>query len=285
MRVATESALSAAALIASPSFPIAAVVAMALTWTSPVAAGPRVYSLDQCADQYVLALAPRADIVGLSYRADDADSYLRAQARGLPMGRPGLEPILARRAQVVVRYWGGDEALTRALQRRGIKVARIGDAQDFAGVRANVRAVAAALGQPARGAALIAHMDEDLAQAKGAGRGRTALYLTSGGFTAGPDTLVGAMIAAAGFRNIAKGASFEPAPLEKMALSPPDALILGFFDPAAMATQRWAFGRHRIVRKLARERAIASLPASILGCPAWFAADGAVRLAQAARSR
>ena len=58
-------------------------LAAVLAVGSPAAAGPRVYSLDQCADQYVMALAPRGDIVGLSYRADDADSYLRDQARGI----------------------------------------------------------------------------------------------------------------------------------------------------------------------------------------------------------
>ena len=43
-------------------------------------ARPRIVSLDQCADQYVLALAPRDEIVGLSKRALNADSYLRAEA-------------------------------------------------------------------------------------------------------------------------------------------------------------------------------------------------------------
>lgn len=260
-------------------------VFLAAMVASSAHAGPRVYSLDQCADQFVIALAPRADIVGVSYRAGDADSYLRDQARGLPRGRPGLEPILARRAQVVVRYWGGDPLLARALERRGIRVIRIKEAQDFNGVRTNIRAVASALGQTARGETLVAGMDRRLAQAAGAGHGRSALYLTSGGFTAGPDTLVGAMLSAAGYRNVAGRMSFEPIALETMVLSPPSVLVLGFFDPAAMATQRWAFGRHHIVRRLARERTLAALPSSILGCPAWFAADGPQRLAAAGRSR
>jgi iron complex transport system substrate-binding protein len=289
LQARAESAFSAAALQASPSFlrflrPALPALA-ALLIAAPAAAGPRVYSLDQCADQYVLALVPRGDVAGLSYRADDADSYLRDQARGLPKGRIGLEPILASRAQVVVRYWGGDPLLLRALERRGVRVARIDDAQDFDGVRANMRAVARALGQEAKGEALVRRMDAQLAQARGAGRGRSALYLTSGGFTAGPDTLVGAMLAAAGFNNVAGRMSFEPIALEKMVLSPPSALVLGFFDHSALATQRWAMGRHRIAQKLIREHALTSLPASILACPAWFAADGPARLAAAARAK
>ena len=250
---------------------------------APAVAGPRVYSLDQCADQFVLAMAPRADIAALSHRADDADSHLRAAARGLPRRRAGLEPILASKAQLVVRYWGGDPMLNRALERRGVKVVTIDDVQDFAGVRANVRKVAAALAQPARGETLVAQMELRLAASAGAGRGRSALYMTSGGFTAGRGTLIGAMLAAAGLDNLAPDVSFAPVPLERLALTPPAALVLGYFDPASLATQRWAFGRHHLVRRTAQGRTLAALPSSVLGCPAWFAADGALQLARAAR--
>ena len=60
--------------------PIVLPAALALLAAGPAAAGPRVVSLDQCADQYVLALSAPADIAGLSYRADDADSF----AHGCP---------------------------------------------------------------------------------------------------------------------------------------------------------------------------------------------------------
>ena len=266
---------------------LAAALAAALTAVTAqtASADPRVYSLDQCADQFVLALAPRGDIAALSHRADDADSYLRAAARGVPRRRAGLEPILASKAQLAVRYWGGDPVLTRALERRGIKVVTIDDATDFAGVRANVRKVAAALGQSARGEALVRNMDDKLAASRGAGQGRSALYMTSGGFTAGKDTLIGAMLGAAGLRNLAARPSFTPVPLERLALRPPSALVLGYFDPAALATQRWAFGRHHLVRKTVRNRTLAALPSTVLGCPAWFAADGSLLLAQAERRR
>jgi iron complex transport system substrate-binding protein len=263
----------------------AGVAAAATAVAGPASAAPRVYALDQCADQYVLAMAPRADIVGLSHRSDDADSYLAPAARGLPKRRAALEPILASRAQLVVRYWGGDPMLTRALERRGVRVVTIDDANDFAGVRADVRKVATALGRPARGEALVAGMDARLAAARGAGRGRSALYMTSGGFTAGKDTLIGAMLSAAGLDNLARRPSFTAVPLERMALTPPTALVLGYFDTAALATQRWAFGRHHLVRRIARERTLARLPSSVLGCPAWFAADAPAILAAAERAR
>ena len=70
--------------------------AAAMVWAAfPALAAPRVYSLDQCADQYVMALSPRRAIVGVSRRAGDADSYLRDRSRGLPRRRATSEAVLA----------------------------------------------------------------------------------------------------------------------------------------------------------------------------------------------
>ncbi|HEX8232628.1 MAG TPA: ABC transporter substrate-binding protein [Caulobacteraceae bacterium] len=259
---------------------LALICALAAAAPGAALAGERVYSLDQCADQYVLALVPRGDIAALSPRADDHDSYLRRLAGGLPKGRAALEPVLASRAHVVVRYWGGDLQLMAALRRRRVRVVTIDDAQDFAGVRRNVRSVAQALGRPAAGEALVKRMDGQLERTGRGGGGRNGLYLTSGGFTAGPDTLIGAMLAAAGWRNAAGRPGFQPVRLERLVISPPQALALGYFDPASLAAQRWAFGRHRVVRELASTRPAMALPSSILGCPAWFAADGPALLAR-----
>ena len=245
------------------------------------AAGARVISLDQCADQYVMALVPRSDIAGLSYRSDDADSYLRALAAGLPKRRATLESVLASRAAIAVRFWGGDELMARRLAARGVKVVKIDDAETFDGVRANVRHVAAALGGPDAGEALIAGMDRELASARRAWTGQRALYLTPGGFTAGPGTLVGAMISGAGLRDAAAGPGYSPVSLERLVSRPPDAFVLGFFDRGSMAGQRWSIGRHEALRRTLAGRTVAALPASILGCPGWFAADGPRALAAA----
>jgi iron complex transport system substrate-binding protein len=249
------------------------------------AAAPGVMSLDQCADQYVMALAPRASIVGVSYRAGDPDSYLRAQAAGLPRRRATAESILTAAPKVAVSYWGGDPLLLRSLSRRGIKVVQINEATDFAGVRGNVRRVAAALDQTARGEALIARMDGQLGRARDAWKGRPALYLTSAGYTAGRGTLIHAMLEGAGLRDAAQAPGFGRASVERLLLDPPMALVLGFFDRYGLSRQNWAPGRQGLMRRLARTRAIDSLPGGLLGCPAWFAGDAAQSLAEAARRR
>ena len=254
----------------------------ALTWLaagSTTAAPLRVLSLDQCADQYVLALAPEAELA-LSPRADDPDSRLRAAARGRRQVRPTLEAAIAFRPDVVVRYWGGEPRLLAALQRRGVRVLLIDDATDLAGGQATVRSVSAGLGRPERGDALIRHMETQLATIAPPTESRPgALYLTAGGFTAGRETLVGAILRTAGFANLAGSPGFAPVSVERIALNPPTRFVLGFFDQVR-ADWRGP-GRHPVVRRAAAGRVAARLPATVLSCPAWFAADAAAMLAAA----
>jgi iron complex transport system substrate-binding protein len=188
--------------------------------------------------------------------------------------------VFAARPDVVVRYWGGDRRLVRALEARGVKVVTIQEANEFPAVRNNVRQVSAALGQPAEGARLEARMDADLRRASGAWSGQRALYMTPGAFTSGSGTLVDAVLTAAGLANATTAPGFQPAPLERVILSPPGAFVLGFFDTARFT--RWQVARHPALERARADRTVASLPAKLLGCPAWFAAEGSRRLAEAA---
>ncbi len=249
-----------------------------LSLAAPVLAGPRVVSLDQCSDQYVLALADRADIVGLSPRVRAADSYLRQQARGLPVHRPSLEAVIAARPQIVVRQWEGGPRLEAALGRLHVPLATVGHASDFDAVRRNVGTIARALGHPERGEALIARMDGQLATAHGAWAGRAALYLTDGAFTAGKGTLVDAILRAAGLTNLARP-GYSAAPLERVMLNPPAVLVLGRFDTAGHG--RWSPVKSpRLARAFGGVKQV-ELPGALLGCPAWFAGEAVAQLAAA----
>jgi len=237
----------------------------------------RIMTLDQCADQYALALAPDADLA-LSPRADDPDAFLRHAARGRRMIRPTLESAIAFKPDVVVRYWGGEPRLLARLERQGARVVTLQDASDFNGVRADIRAAAEGFGRPDRGEALIRRMDARLAAAAPAAGTprRRALYLTAGGFTAGSGTLVDAILKAAGFSNAARFPGFAPVSVERIALFPPVRFVLGFFE---QVRSDWRGpGRHPVIRKAAEGRVAARLPGSVLTCPAWFAADAAAML-------
>lgn len=237
----------------------------------------RVLSLDQCADQYALALAPDADLA-LSPRADDPDAWMREAAAGRRRVRPTLEAAIAFQPDVVVRYWGGEPRLLARLKADGVRVLTIEDATDFDGVRADIRTVSKGLGAAERGEALIARMNATLPArpvAEPAARPR-AQYLTAGGFTAGKGTLIDAILSAAGFANAAEAPFFAPVSIERMVLFPPARFVLGFFDQAR-GDWRGA-GRHPVLRRLVRGRVAAKLPAAALTCPGWFAADAAAML-------
>ena len=208
---------------------------------------------------------------------------MRASAVGLPLRRATFESLVAAKPEVVVRLWGGDVRLSKALRGRGVATVALDDAADFDGVRANIRKVAAAIDRQPQGETLIAKMDAKLVQSAGAGRGRSALYLTPGGYTAGANTLVDAMLKAAGYANVVTSPYFAPVSLERTVMSPPGAVVLGLFDLARAGSDRWGPGRHAALQGAIKTRTIASLPAAVVGCGAWFAADGSLTLARAAR--
>lgn len=237
----------------------------------------RVLSLDQCADQYVLALAPDAELA-LSPRADDPDAWMRQAAAGRRRVRPTLEAAIVFQPDVVVRYWGGEPRLLARLEADEVRVLTIEDATDFNGIRADIRMVSDGLGVSERGQAMIARMDATLPAepVRDAGSRPRALYLTAGGFTAGKGVLIDAILSAAGFANAAEAPYFTPVSIERLVLAPPTHFILGFFD---QVRGDWrGVGRHPVLRRLARGRVAATLPAAALTCPAWFAADAAAML-------
>jgi iron complex transport system substrate-binding protein len=236
-------------------------------------------ALDQCADQYVLALAPDAELA-LSPRADDPDAWMRREAAGRRRLRPTLEAAVGFKPDVVVRYWGGEPRLLAALERQGTRIITIADATDLDGVRANIRAAALGLGQVDRGARLERTMQTKLDRAAPpvGGPRPGAVYLTSGGYTSGPGTLMDAMMRAAGFRNLTTAPGFGAISVERIALQPPIRFVLGFFDQ--LRADWRGPGRHPVVKRAARGRTATSLPAAVLTCPAWFAADGVEMMAK-----
>lgn len=249
--------------------------------TASGAEGPlRVMSLDQCADQFVLALKPDAEL-RLSPRSDDADAYLREQARAHKHIRPSLEAAVAFKPDVVVRYWGGDMLLLRRLEQGGVSVVNIEDSRDFESIRSNIRNLASSLNVPDRGEEMIRNMDARLAAAAGQGKGRRATYMTASGFSAGPGTLIDSILRAAGFKNATKAAGYQALKLEQLVLTPPLMFVRGFFEQAFMDWR--GVGRHPVLKPLMAASDTADLHASTLTCPGWFAADAALTLAETAQ--
>ncbi|OQW61418.1 MAG: hypothetical protein A4S17_09555 [Proteobacteria bacterium HN_bin10] len=258
------------------------IAAIALACAPAAQAEPRrVVSLDYCADQFVLALADRDEIAALSRGSLREDSYFRDRARGVRQTRGTLEEVLALRPDLVVRNWGGPWDAAEVYGRFGVPVLQVGDAPDFAAARADLIDAAAALGHAERGAALARDLDLRLARLSTQRGGAPVMYLSAGGAVAGGGTMMDAVIAAAGGRNVRADAGWQVLPLERLVQTPPSLVALGFFDTERERLNAWSPSRHPALRRaLANARTIA-LPPAAIACEAWFAIDAAEAIAAA----
>jgi iron complex transport system substrate-binding protein len=174
------------------------------------------------------------------------------------------------------------------LQRLGRRVVIVPQPQDLSGVRGAVEAVAKAVGETAKGAAMIADFDRRLAAVgrRDAGPQPAAVIYQIGGSVSGPGSLADAALAVAGFRNAATRYRLTrggQVPLEMLLADPPDLLVLS----SAPGEYRTALAdnlRHPAIAILRREHASIELPWRHWLCGTPHIIDAVERLA-AARSR
>lgn len=261
--------------------------ALALVFASPAMAAPRrIVSLDYCADQYVLALADRDQIVALSRGARRDDSYFRDRAVGIRQTRGTLEEVLSLRPDLVVRNWGGPWDAEAVYARYDVPVLHVGDATTFAAAREDLTHAADVLGQPERGAARAHDLDLRLARlrAHAPHNAPPVMYLSAGGAVAGRGVLMDAVISAAGGRNVWIGESWTVLPLEQMIATPPALIALGFFDAGRERVNAWSPSRHPALRRALAQAHTMQLPPAAISCEAWYAIDAAESIAAAMRA-
>lgn len=244
------------------------------------AAPRRIVSLDYCADQYVLRFARRGDILALSPEATRRYSYLREQAAGLPQVRPRTASVLALRPTLVVRSYGGGPGIETFLARAGVEVVQLGYPETLADVRAEVLRVGEELGNPAAAQALAADMDRRLAAVAGRrGAQRSALYITPGGVTAGPGTMIDELLTAAGRDNFQARPGWNTIPLERLAYERPDMVAAGFFE--SKPTGPWSAARHPLARDRLGDLPRVAVEGAWMSCGGWFLLDAVEALAGA----
>lgn len=242
----------------------------------------RVVSLDYCADQYVLELMPRERIAAVSPDAAKPFSYKRRAAAGLRQVSPRAEDVLLLRPDLIVRSYGGGPEAARFFADAGIPVLQIGWAEDLAGVRARLIEVADGLGESARGRALAARFDARLAAIGPAeARPRAALYMTPGGVTTGPGTLIDAMFRAAGLANFEAAPGWRALPLERLAYRRPELVAHASFGQGTTHIDAWSAARHPIARAQLAERPVVALDGAWTACGGWFLLDAVEALGRA----
>jgi iron complex transport system substrate-binding protein len=241
----------------------------------------RVMSVNQCTDQIVLALLPPERIASVSWLSrDPAGSLMASAAARVAVNHGQAEEVLRQAPDLVVAGSFTTPALRGMLRRIGWPMIEVDHAQTFDDIRRTVRQVAAAVGEPARGEALIADMDARLAQAaRGTTRHPRVAAWDGSGFGAAAGTLYDEVLTAAGARNVVRemgGYSYGRPDIETLLKLDPDLIVQG-----AAVRAGGSLGddvtRHRVVRDHWRGRTL-RIPQAYYVCGTPMIGDAVLKL-------
>ena len=222
-------------------------------------------SLKICTDELLLDLVPASRIASVTFLSQEP-AALRMWPQGVrvPVNHGTAEEILATHPDLIVTDPFMAPSLRPLLAKSGAKILEVPPAESFEQIRAVTRMVAKAVGEEARGEALIARMDTDLAEVA-AHRPKKALVVAGwggGGYVPGKGGLFDAMLTMAGARNVVRG-SFGYYDVESLIAANPDALVYGD-TYRGMASLRADQDLHPALLKRYANRRISY--ASLYGC-------------------
>jgi iron complex transport system substrate-binding protein len=190
----------------------------------------RIVSLNLCSDQYLIALADPGQIAGLTHNATDpAMSAGAAKARGLPIMGQSAEEILAINPDLIIGAPARRSGIMAALNGRDYRMLDLKSAESYADIIAQIRQVAAAIGQAPRGDAMIARMNRELAALPRLPGKPVAAYYQRRGYMTGTGTLVDDLMRRVGLTNLAGKLgkpSLSQLSLEEMIVANPDYLVV-----------------------------------------------------------
>jgi len=190
----------------------------------------RIVSLNLCADQLVLELADREQIAGLTHNAANPEmSAVAARTGGLRILGQSAEEIVAIEPDLIVGLPARRSGVLAALSGHDYPILNLKPAQSYDAIVVQIREVAAALGHPRRGEALIARMNRDLAALHPQPGHLVAAYYQRRGFMTGTGTLIDDLMGRVGLRNLAgqlDKSAISQLSLEELVAARPDYLIV-----------------------------------------------------------
>jgi iron complex transport system substrate-binding protein len=255
------------------------------TQASGTARPMRIVSLDYCSDQYVLKLADREQILAISPDGDKEFSYMHEAAEGVPTVRPIAEDVIVLKPDLVVRAYGGGPNAEAFFERAGIPVLTVGwtsnvDDGEVGSIPALIKHMADGLGQSERGRQLIAEFRARLAAISKRTDRKSALYVTPGGVTSGPGSMVHEMMKAAGLDNFEEQPGWRDIPLEKLAYEQPDVIAAAVFHRFENQPGSWSPMNHPMARQQLERQNVVQLEGAWTACSGWFIMDAIEALAK-----
>ena len=217
--------------------------------------GPqRVASLNLCTDELLLMLGAPDQIASVTHLAQDsAETPLWRAARRYRRNDGSLLSVAALRPDLVVTMGGGARDRLRIARRLGMATLDLPFAGSLADVEESVRRLAAALGRPAAGAALLRRMAALRASAPPARI--DAIWLGGGGRTVAPHGLEAQWMALAGLRQ--RSVRGDRISLETLIARPPFVLLRSDYRRGQYSgAQRWL--AHPAARRARAGRTLAT---------------------------
>ena len=219
----------------------ASLLAISLASAAPAApadAAPRrAASLNLCTDELLLLLAAPEQIVSVTHLGrQPAETPLWRQARRYARNDGSLVSVAPLRPDLVVTMGGGARDRLRIAARLGMRVIELPFATRLADVEASIARLAAALGRPRAGAALLRRIAALKASRPAAAA--DAIWLGGGGRTVSASGLEAEWMALAGFRQRAMPG--DRVSLETLLLRPPAVLLRSDYRQGQYSSrQRW----------------------------------------------
>ena len=249
----------------------------------------RIVSLNLCTDQLLLELVGRERIASISFLAQDPEfSAVADKAKGIAFNRGLAEEIVPLRPDLVLAHKYAARQSVAMFQRLGIRVVEIDLPENLAAVKTQIATVAEAVGEPARGQAMIANIERRLASLPSpVGLRLSAAIYEPSGYAFGANSLADAILRAAGFDNLAARlgiGGYAQLGMETLLASPPDLLVV---DDTASERRSMAqqFLDHPALRHRFAGNGRAAVPRRLWICGGSSVAEAAELLAQARITR
>ncbi|MBK1694718.1 ABC transporter substrate-binding protein [Chromatium weissei] len=243
---------------------------------------PTVASTNLCADLLLLQIADSKQIISVSRASHNPQlSPLAAAAVRYAPNRGSVEEMLALKPNIALVYsgWMGQHH-AELLKNQGIEVIALPYPKNWNDALNTARQLAARLGRGAEIEAKIAALAWRMEALAATPRPPyNVLYLRPNGGTAGAKTYVDDVLQRLGLRNAAaQHSGWGQFPLEQLVQTPPDVLLLGYFEQNQALTNA-AYGRHALFQTLLTRLPTIRVAGSAWGCGGLELVEVAERIA------
>jgi iron complex transport system substrate-binding protein len=246
---------------------------------------PRIASINPCVDAILMQVADPRQIVAISHYSQDprATSIPIEVAQRFRATSGTAEEVVALAPDVVMSGPHVSPSTIFALERLHVRIMKFSIAESVAESEEEIRQIAQAVGEPARGEQLIARIERAIADAHPRdAQSVPALIWLGGGMVPGGGTLADQLLRLTGFRNmsVAYGLKqWDVLPLEPLLASPP-AVVLSLAPDDATGDRML---QHPAVRKLKERVPFRTYPFRLLQCGGPTIIQAVARLSEVRR--